>query len=120
MPKTGKVLCIDFDGTIVTHTAMNKEVLPHYVGSLKPKAAETIRKFKEDGFTIIIQSGRLHPNWNQVEEQTKLIKTFLKKNKIPYDGLISKHPTAAIFIDDKSLFHEDWKVIYKEVKKRCR
>lgn len=115
-----RTVCIDFDGTIVTQVEMNKEIIPDYVGDLKPGAAEIIRKLKKNGITIIIMSGRVHPHWHRVDEQTKLIESFLKENNIPFDGLISKHPTAAIFIDDKSLFDEDWDIIECEIERRLK
>lgn len=115
----GKVLAIDFDGTVVEHDYPR-------IGKLKPNAKLVINNLHRLGFTIIIWSVR-------VDVKERDVQRFLKDNEIKYDGinqnnifyskLFSKEfdcePRkiyADLYIDDRGIFwKDDWLKIYNEV-----
>lgn len=102
MKKKIKYIGIDFDGTIVE----NK--FPQ-IGELLPNAKETIKKFKEAGYTLVLWTCRTDENLREAEK-------FLEDNEIEFD-YINENPEELktlygndprkigvdVFIDDRNM-----------------
>jgi uncharacterized HAD superfamily protein len=114
-------IAIDFDGTIC------EQSFPK-VGALRKDADVYIRKLKEDGHTIIINTCRSGKYEGMAQD-------FLEDKKIPYHYINSNLPeliefynqdcrkiSADLYIDDKCLMGlpKTWKKIYKLVKAKAK
>lgn len=110
--RVGKKLtiCLDLDDTI----NICKRPEDNYGSEdLQPHVLEVLRRWKERGYYIIIQTAR-HMNTCQGNVGKVLAKQglstleWLKNNKIPYDEIYFGKPHADLFIDDKAIQHENW------------
>jgi len=117
LPEYGKVksVGIDFDGTIVKVN----DNLPTSQCKIMPGARETLQRFKDEGWTIVIDTCR---------KDTKGVKKLLEKNKIPFN-YINENPAqdfmsslrktyTDVRLDDKAVTFRSWKTAYKDVIKR--
>lgn len=109
-----KTVCIDIDGTICRHEDWQGE---HHFGELIPGAREYITKLKQEGWTIIIHTGR---------NDNKEIEKFLCSNNIPFDLINTSHkqkelnrsgkPLAHVYLDDRAVsFKGDWEKAFHEI-----
>lgn len=114
-PSAAKVVCIDFDGTIVP-----------WGGLLDPKkkpfpgAAEAIQALRDSGWRIVILTSRMSPSWwraeaitrgvNQWEfgrQQKAYVAGLLTKHGIPFDKITAEKVPAQAYFDDKAVFVQD-------------
>jgi glycerol-3-phosphate cytidylyltransferase len=99
--------CFDLDGTICK-TPLNENGKPDYVKSVPiPIVVNQLKKLREEGHYIIIQTARGRSSgidWTEWTEQQ------LEKWKVPYDDLepMFHKPNADFFIDDKGVDVSDW------------
>lgn len=112
----GKVIAIDFDGTIVDRAKYPK------IGNLKPNVVESIQKLQNAGYICFLWTCR------QGKELVNAIK-FLEKNGInlwgynqsPYDFTIgsNRKVVADIYIDDCDVFCDEinWNKIVERLVK---
>lgn len=109
-PVAEKVICIDFDGTIV----------PWGQPSMGPKdpfpgVADAIRRFKRDGWEIVIFTSRLSERWARsvvgpnlwdvrhfLEKQYIYLSELLLDNGIPFDLITAEKVPAQHYVDDKA------------------
>lgn len=108
------IICLDFDGTIVTHDFPK-------IGKLKPYAKEIINKLFQEGFFIIIWTCRYLP------QELKSMKEFLDSTGIKYDTINENHPDISFqpvpkvfahwYVDDRDLYCDEinWLDIYKKI-----
>lgn len=101
-PIANKVVCIDFDGTIVPWGPLMARKEP-FNG-----VPEAIRRLKELGYTIVIFTSRLSPAWfrnegHDVEEQYEYVALTLRAAGIPYDRITSEKVPAEAYFDDKAI-----------------
>ena len=117
-PVAEKVLCIDFDGTIVPwqKDELNGAVAPF------PRVAAQLRKFKADGWEIVIFTSRLSKRWAKSEvggnvwliagfldEQYAYIRDLLTKYEVPFDLITAEKVPAQYYVDDKAReVNEHW------------
>ena len=114
-------ICIDLDGTICD-TKTNGESY----SEVKPKedVVKIIKKLKQDGHYIIIDTARHMASCNNnvgqvIAKQGKVLLEWLDKNGIPYDEIHFGKPLADVYIDDKAIkFNNDWYEIYELLKNR--
>jgi len=109
-------IVIDLDGTICPIKKENElyENLKPFYG-----AKETIKKWKEEGHYIIIQTAR-----NMATQQSNLGKViknvgkvtldWLEYYEIPYDEIYFGKPNGNIYIDDRALRFEAWSTLSNE------
>jgi len=116
MTKKRKILACDFDGVISDYSKgyQGKGVF----GKVIEGAGEFLQKIHEDGWLIVIWTGR---------DEVGLVKKYLEANKIPYD-YINENPEnpmqsdspklfATVYLDDRAVtFHGDWKKSYYDIK----
>lgn len=107
-------IAIDFDGTIVEYDGYKGCGV---YGELKKDVAESIRKLKDAGHEIII---------NTCRSEDKEIIDLLRKNDIPFD-FINFHPDniklglsnkvyADYYIDDRAIeFKDNWSEIVDRI-----
>jgi uncharacterized HAD superfamily protein len=62
---------------------------------------ELAKNYKEDGFEVIILTGR-------PESTRKTTKEWLQKYNIPYDEIYFGKPSADYYVDDKGYRLENW------------
>ena len=103
----GKIVIIDFDGTLC------KFAFPK-VGTVEPNVKEALELLKAKGYTIKIHSCRTATYWGSPYERWEhihAISQFLEKNEIPYDELILNpimdKPIADVYIDDRAVRYEN-------------
>jgi len=104
------LIAIDFDGTLSTQMEDHADFGPPI-----PGAIEAVKKFKEQGFEVIVFSHRVdYPGG--LEE----IIEWLKAYNCPIDKIwIKEKPAAKYFIDDRSIaFTGNWDEAFKEIQKR--
>lgn len=86
-----KIICFDFDGTLV------EDCYPE-TGKVKKDFVKLTQTLKDKGYYIIINSGRDTIYYPEV-------KKVLDENGFAYDEISLKcKPTADLYIDDKSLY----------------
>lgn len=97
------IIAIDFDGTIVENAFPD-------VGTPKPNAIETIKRWKRRGHHIIIWTCR------STDETLAPMEKFLNDNNVPYDKINDNvttnfHPNpkiyADVYIDDRGIRYDD-------------
>jgi hypothetical protein len=117
------LLSIDFDGTIVNHQ------FP-LVGDALPGALETLKKLKEDGFVLILNTCRENDGDKIDRQYLKEAIDFCEQNGIVFDG-VNETPKeyefrpettknrkvyADIYIDDRNFGgFPGWDIIAKEL-----
>lgn len=108
LSKHEKIIFVDFDDTIA------KEGPDHQMGELMPGAKETIKKLRDKGFKIIIDSVRANE-----EKGKKDIEEYLKKHDVEVDGFYEgEKPLAFRYIDDRAIeFNGTWDGILEKVEK---
>ena len=101
-----KKLIIDLDGTLtLANTSNYNDVLPN------TELIETLKKYKSDGFQIIISTARnmrtYEGNVGKINIHTlPTIIEWLDKHNVPYDEIIVGKPwcgTDGFYIDDKAI-----------------
>lgn len=101
-----KKLIIDLDGTLtIANTNDYHNVLPNI------EVIETLRKYKGEGFQIIISTARnmrtYAGNVGKINVHTlPIIIQWLDKHNVPYDEIILGKPwcgTDGFYIDDKAI-----------------
>lgn len=109
-PAAEKVVCVDFDGTIVPWGPLmgEKEALPG--------AVEGMKALKEAGYRIVIFTSRLSRTWAEHVLKSKnkyVIERFLsvqrayvvdtlRKNDIPFNDVTAEKVPAEAYFDDKA------------------
>jgi hypothetical protein len=123
-PVAKRVLCIDFDGTIVPWGSLTEKDIKPLLG-----AVEAVRAFKDAGYRIVIFTSRLSQAWwfshcegshaDALEfgsEQRRYVVDALIKNDVPYDELTAEKVPAEYYIDDRAIeFKNNWEEIGKRV-----
>lgn len=103
-----KVLAIDFDGVVHRYSRgwQDGRIYDPPMPGARRALAWLQRKFK-----IVIFSRRA------VHQGTKGIKTWLDRNRIPYDAVTKIKPRARWYIDDRAIRFIDWGKTLKEIMK---
>lgn len=116
----GKItLAIDFDGTLVDFSGGWKGV--DVCGEPLPHAVETLKKFREANFKIIIYSCRTNTGLNPSMSIVRLhneFKAHLDRLGFVYDEIFvgTGKPIAHVYIDDRGFyFNGDWNAVYMSV-----
>lgn len=113
-----KTLCIDLDQTLCALKKPNEsylDVLP------LPGAIEAMQKLKEEGFYLVINTGRGTRTYNHNIGLINIhrvpeINLWLKKHNIPYDEIIVGKRDCLYFIDDKNIeFKNNWNEIVHKI-----
>lgn len=102
-PVAHRVVCVDFDGTIVKWGPLMQK---HARGN--KGAAKAIRAFKKAGYTVVIFTSRLSPTWHEssgedMQTQANYVYETLKNLNIPYDYMTAEKIPAQFYIDDKAI-----------------
>jgi len=107
-----KMVAVDFDGTIADYSKRQQGL-----GELLPGAREFLQKLHDDGWVIIIWTGR---------NENGLIAKYLDANKVPYD-YINENPNglsgspkiyADVYLDDRGVtFTGSWEKAYNDIQK---
>lgn len=106
-------IVIDLDGTICTL----KQAHETYADvQLKPGAADFIRRLRQEGHYIIIQTARnmatCESNLGKVMKNVgKVTLEWLEKNGVEYDEIYFGKPNAHLYIDDRAFRFESWESI---------
>jgi ribonucleotide monophosphatase NagD (HAD superfamily) len=120
-PVAHKVICVDFDSTIIPWGAtMFDDSNP------LPGAVEAIREFKKAGYKVVIFTSRMSPTWwksegwtvkKAVNEQMAYVTSILDKHDIPFDAVTSEKVPAVAYIDDKAIEYtgSNWDAIKERV-----
>jgi len=121
---SGKVICVDFDGTLFEWGELMEKTAP-FVG-----AVEALRAFKKAGYEIIILTSRMSPTWwkdagmkpmQAMKTQMTWIMSRLDAFGIPYDRITAEKVPARWYIDDRAIGFQgrtfDWNEIRNKVLK---
>jgi capsule biosynthesis phosphatase len=103
-------IVIDLDGTICT---LKQKSESYEDVKLIPGAAEFIKKLRNEGNYVIIQTARnmatCESNLGKVMKNVgKVTLDWLEKNEVEYDEIFFGKPNAQIYIDDRALRFENW------------
>jgi capsule biosynthesis phosphatase len=109
-------IVVDLDGTICT---LKQEHQTYAQVSVKPGAIELLKKLREEGHYIIIQTARnmatCDSNVGKVMKNVGMITLeWLEKNGVEYDEIFFGKPNANLYIDDRAFRFVDWKSITTE------
>lgn len=101
-PIANKVVCIDFDGTIVPWGPLMAPKEPF------PGVAQAIRELKARGYRIVIFTSRLSETWigdeNQdLGDQLAYVADILTDHRIPFDDITADKVPAEAYFDDKAI-----------------
>lgn len=105
-PIANKVVCIDFDGTIVPWGPLMSPKDPF------PGVAHALRDLKRAGYRIVIFTSRLSTSWlrdrfGETElsglAQTEYIVDVLNAAGIPFDAVTADKIPAEVYFDDKGV-----------------
>lgn len=101
-----KIIGIDLDGTICTEHNPRGKIEDIYEkrknAVLIDGALESLKKFKENGYYIIIYTGRNKTWYKNTEE-------WLINNNVPFDELICGKPVFDAYIGNEAYrFNNDW------------
>ncbi len=104
-----KTIAIDFDGTICREQLFGDGRIYELPTDGAKEAIEELRKF----FKIVIFTTRLSPIFGKEnsKNQREIIKKWLEKYSIPYDGLTGFKIPAEYIIDDRAIRFTSWKDI---------
>jgi hypothetical protein len=119
-PVARKVICVDFDATIVPWGELDAIIEP------LPGAIKAIRDFKDAGYRIVILTSRMSPTWWIAEDWTAGNVTYLKwwnsvadvckKYDIPFDEITCEKVPAQYYIDDRAIeFKGNWPEIVERI-----
>jgi predicted mannosyl-3-phosphoglycerate phosphatase (HAD superfamily) len=109
MSKQGKIVAVDFDGTVVDHEFPK-------IGKLKPHAKEVLNRWYDEGIDVIIWTCRNNvdePAWGK-EGTLRGVMDFLDENGIKYVAINENAPSipfrlqsrkvyADLYIDDRNV-----------------
>ena len=92
-----KTVVFDFDGVIHSYTSGWKgiDIIPD---PPVDGIAEVMRKLKNNGYDIVIQSTRAENIKGKYS-----IAAYCKNNGIPYDSISATKPPALVYVDDRGL-----------------
>lgn len=93
---------VDFDGVIA------ESIYPvrQGIGPLIPGSREYIRRLREDGHSVTINTAR---SWGEAQA----VRNYLADHEIPYDDLVMGKHLSKLLIDDRVLrFEGDWQTAY--------
>lgn len=111
----GKVLIIDFDGTIAKF-----ENWPN-MGEPEKGVKEALHKLKDMGYEIHIASCRTNHELKKYpidrRDQVRAMERYLNDNEIPYDVVLDNDKALGVwYIDDKGIgFRGDWDKVVEEI-----
>lgn len=91
------VCAVDFDGTLCK-TNFKEPYIPKtdIQGIPDDKIVNIVKAMKKEGWVIVIHSSRCWSDYNWV-------KSWLEKNKIPFDDIVLGKFKADCYLDDKAL-----------------
>lgn len=98
-------IIIDLDGTICTE----EKTYSRSMATLLPGARESLLKFKQEGYIIIIFSAR---SWAEYE----MTYDWLLRNSVPFDQLVLGKPQGDIWIDDRAIGFNNWESVMTKIK----
>ena len=105
--KNGKVITFDFDNTIVKsfENSTDGMEIKYQFGGLNPQIIARMKKFKEDGYTILVVTARNVA----LEVPESSVKTMLKKLDLEVDGIFytNDQPKAQKLYELGSSLHYD-------------
>ena len=107
-PIANKVVCIDFDGTIVPWGPLMAPKDPF------PGVANAIRELKKAGYRIVIFTSRLSETWIDDEDQDlgdqlAYVAGILTDHLIPFDDITADKVPAEAYFDDRAIrVDESW------------
>lgn len=123
-PVADKVVCIDFDGTLVPWGPLMGEK------DLLPGAADALMAFQEAGYRVVVWTSRVSKvwahsvvGWNAIkvvaftEKQRRYIVETLRRGAPDFQigDIISEKIPAQLYIDDKAVgFRGDWEDTFAE------
>jgi capsule biosynthesis phosphatase len=110
-------ICVDLDGVICT---LKKKGETYADVKLKPGVQETLKKYKDEGHYIIIQTARhmktCESNIGLVNKRiTKITLDWLDDHNIEYDEIYFGKPWCDVYIDDNAYRFEGWDKIQNPV-----
>lgn len=96
--KRPKVVGVDFDGTICHIFPKGQRYVPKNRVKEKPNSnvVEVCQRLHDEGVKIVVFSSRWWGDYHWM-------KTWLDKNKIPYDGIVLGKFKADAFLDDTTI-----------------
>jgi phosphoglycolate phosphatase-like HAD superfamily hydrolase len=95
-----KTLAIDFDGVI--HSYLKGWQDGEIYGAPMEGAREYMERLKSRGYTLIVFTTRVDHG---------AVVEWLKKYKIPFDGVTNIKPIATAYIDDRAIRFTNWRDI---------
>jgi histidinol phosphatase-like enzyme len=105
--KNAKVITFDFDNTIVKsfENSTDGMEIKYQFGGLNPQIIARMKKFKEDGYTILVVTARNVA----LEVPESSVKTMLKKLDLEVDGIFytNDQPKAQKLYELGSSLHYD-------------
>jgi phosphoglycolate phosphatase-like HAD superfamily hydrolase len=111
-----KTIIVDFDGTIAEYHGW---INGGEIGKPTNGVREALRKLKDNGYKIIIQTTRTNISFRNEKDavlEFDRVSKWLKVNKIPYDEICLEKgkPIAMFYIDDRGIrFNGNWEEITK-------
>ena len=111
-----RVVCVDYDGTIVEWGEIDE---PDPV--LKTGAREAMVSLRALGYRVVVFTSRLSGLWldetgRSAYDQYHYIRDVLNRNDIPFDDITAEKIPACAYIDDMAVaFRGDWYSALQEV-----
>lgn len=105
-PLESRTICIDIDHTLCVPTGANG----YENSSPVPEARESVRSLREDGWVVVLLTGRHFNHWKTTVE-------WLSNNGFEYDQIVFGKPPARFYIDDRAIpFEGDWTAVMTRIR----
>lgn len=94
-----RTVCIDLDFTLCTHDGDYAAAVPI------PGAREALARLREDGWVIVVQTGRHFNHWKTTVD-------WLAAYGFVYDQIVFGKPPARAYVDDRAIpFEGNWEAV---------
>lgn len=110
MKDTAIIIAVDFDGVLHDYKSPIKD---RVMGKPLPGAKEAMEKLVDRGFHVYIHTSKAIN-----ESGHSAVLDWLEYYDIPFHNVTSMKVNAALYIDDKSIYHTGWPSTLQQIEDR--
>lgn len=99
-----RLLVIDIDGVL----AVEQKAVPWEQREVMPEARKALRLFRKKGYAVLLFTSR-------PRSQKRVTVEWLKKNGLPFDGILFGKPRGILYVDDRAYRFGGWKQFWEDM-----